>query len=218
MASRQDTVRSQAFEAGRKEKAAAMTCGKKGAKHISRALNPPSASPLLYARRDKLGFKGEAVGTIATDPREVDDIATRQWSNIYNGNFENLEQQAEIFMEKYDPFIKKQEAYPGQKITGEQVEAAAKKARASAAGLDNWEPAELAMLNSQAYQWIADMLNLIEAGRPWPEGTEQVRAAYLAKDPGRSAEPLCHRVLMLLQAINRLWGSLRLDCLQGWAD
>ena len=77
---KQDIIRSQAFAVGRQEKASAMSCKIKGAKQISNALNPASASPLLYARRDRIGHKGEEIGTIATDPKEVDEIATRNWT------------------------------------------------------------------------------------------------------------------------------------------
>ena len=70
----------------------------KGAKKISKALNPVAASPLLFAKRDRIGPKGEPIGSIATHPREIDQIATRSWTNIYDGNFDDLEKQADIFM------------------------------------------------------------------------------------------------------------------------
>ena len=215
---KQDAIRSQAFEAARGEKAFDMACKKKGAKKISAALNPTAASPLLYARRDRVGLKGEAIGTIATDPKEVDGIATRKWTAIYDGNFDELDEQAKIFMENYKSHIVDQKAYKVDKITGHDVEIACKEARPSAAGLDNWEPAELGLLCTEAYHWIAVMFNKIEEGYPWPEGSEHVRAAYLAKDANRSADPLAYRVLMLLPAMNRVWGSMRLKHLRPWTD
>ena len=56
----QEKLRGQAFAASRKEKAVAMTDPKKGAKVISKALNPAPASPMIFARRDKVGPKGGA--------------------------------------------------------------------------------------------------------------------------------------------------------------
>ena len=70
-------------------------------------------------------------------------------------------------------------------ITGEEVMQACRNAKASVAGLDNWEPAEMGMLNLTAYQWIADLLNCVERGCSWPDGTEHARAAYLAKTLNR---------------------------------
>ena len=69
-----------------------------------------------------------------------------------------------------------------KKITGEDVKRSCQSAKASVAGLDNWEPAEFALLSLSTCDWLAELLNLIEAGSPWPEGLQHSKAAYLAKD------------------------------------
>ena len=54
------------------------------------------------------------------------------------------------------------------KITGDDLRKVCIKARKSAQGLDEWAPADLAALSTKAYEWIANMLNTIEAGAAWP--------------------------------------------------
>ena len=196
-----------------------MTCPKKGAKNISSALNQTAASPILYAKRDRIGPKGEGINSIATNPREVDQIARRAWKAIYDGNFENLDINAEIFMKQYDKHIFTMERpFKVDPITADEVAQACKNAKASVAGLDNWEPAEFAMLNEDAYAWIAALLNSIEDGFGWPDGTEHARAAYLSKDCSKADDPLCYRVLLILPTLNRIWGSIRLDSMKDWTD
>ena len=85
-------------------------------------------------------------------------------------------------------------------------------------GLDNLEPAEFALLSEATFDWIATLLNLIEAGSPWPDGVQHAKAAYLAKDLETSDDPLCYRVLLILPALNRAWASHRLKDLQPWTD
>ena len=110
---------------------------------MSRKLNPAMAKPLLYAKRDQVGPKGEPVNSIATHPQEVDSIARRLWKVIYDGNSTNLQQQAADFIAKYTKsgaiFIGP--SFEVSKITGSQVKASCTKAKKSAAGMDGWEPA-----------------------------------------------------------------------------
>ena len=50
---------------------------KQGPKAIRRATNGTPARPLTALTRDRIGPNGEPVGTVATDPAEVDQIAQR---------------------------------------------------------------------------------------------------------------------------------------------
>ena len=88
----------------------------------------------------------------------------------------------------------------------------------TAAGLDNWEPAELGMLSLTTFDWLAKLLNMVEDGRPWPDGLQHSKAAYLSKDQNRTDDPLAYRVLMILPASYRRWGTLRLKHLQPWTE
>ena len=62
------------------------------------------------------------------------------------------------------------------------------------------------------------MLNQVERGRPWPDGLQHANAAYLAKDPNKTDDPLCHRVLMVLPTVVRRWASHRLHDLEPWTE
>lgn len=215
----QDKYRSQAFAANRKQKTEEMTCPKKCTKNISKALNKQAASPLLYAKRDRTGPKGEAIGTIATNPREVDQIGTRAWTTIYDGNFDELAVKASVFMGKYkNQIYTRKKAFRVEPITAAEVASSCKEAKASVAGLDNWEPAELALLCDSGYEWIAALLNRIEDGYGWPDGAEHARAAYLAKNLNQSDNPLEYRVLMILPSLYRRWASTWLEAVKGWTD
>ena len=46
--------------------------------------------PLAYAKRTKVGPLGQAIGTYATSPEEVDDIAVHAWQQIYAGNVDDM--------------------------------------------------------------------------------------------------------------------------------
>ena len=172
----------------------------------------------MYTKRDKVGPNGQAIGSITTDPREVDQIATRAWQTIYNGNFDDLKGAANAFMNKYKQYIYSSKEFKVQPITGKAFMRTCTSGKMTTAGLDNWEPAELAMLSESTFDWIAEMLNLIEAGRPWPDGMLHAKAAYLVKDPKRTDDPLAYRVLMVLPAVNRRWGTHRLQDLQPWTE
>ena len=51
----------------------------------------------------------------------------------------------------------------------------------TAAGLDQWAPADLKMLSHKAYEAIATMLNMIEEGKAWPSQMNVARAAFPPK-------------------------------------
>ncbi len=53
----------------------------------------------------------------------------------------------------------------------------------SSGGLDGWAPHDWAVLPLIAFQWLAQLLNAIEAGHPWPSGVQHGRAVFLQKDP-----------------------------------
>ena len=65
--------------AKKKERKQARQDGSKGQGRISKALNPPSAQPILYLARDRPGPKGQPLGSTTTDPNEIDGIVRRAW-------------------------------------------------------------------------------------------------------------------------------------------
>lgn len=90
--------------------------------------------------------------------------------------------------------------------------------RKSVGGLDEWTPADLALLPDEAYRWVAVMLNLIECGANWPEGMNQAKAAFLVKDPAKAEDPLAYRVLLILAAIHRRLAAIGLWHMGEWVE
>ena len=91
-------------------------------------------------------------------------------------------------------------------------------AKMSTAGLDNWEPAEFALLSRETFDWIVALLNLIESGQPWPDGMQHSKAAYLAKDQNKTESPFDYRVLMVMPCLYRRWATHRLQDLGPWCE
>ena len=90
--------------------------------------------------------------------------------------------------------------------------------RESAAGLDNWAPAELKMLPLEAYEALVVLFNLVESGASWPKDMTKARAAFLAKDPEDEQNPLARRVLLMLSGTYRMWSKTRLRHIQPWVE
>ena len=103
-------------------------------------------------------------------------------------------------------------------MTPEEVQAVGTHTRKSAAGMDSWEPAEIALLSPALFAKVAMLYNLIEAVADWPAGTNHARAAYLSKDPDKADDPLAYRVLLILPALYRVYGTIRLHSMQEWSD
>ena len=72
------------------------------------------------------------------------------------------------------------------------------------------------MLPILAYEQLAVLLNLVEAGAPWPEDIKKARAAFLAKDPEDEQNPRAYRVLLMLSGVFRMWSKTRLRHLEPW--
>ena len=116
------------------------------------------AAPLVAARRKTIGPRGQPPGTVATSPKEVDAIVRQEYDRIYDGNVEEQEAFANRYMRDYDPYIFKMSNADIMKINGGEVEEAARAARETAAGMDQWSPADLKMLSKRAYAKLADLM------------------------------------------------------------
>ena len=73
------------------------------------------------------------------------------------------------------------------------------------------------VFSDKAFQYITELLNLIENGAPWPRATTKGRLAFLAKDPDNPHDVLAHRLLSILSVLYRKWGTVRLKNLIPWA-
>ena len=124
------------------------------------------------------------------------------------------------YREKYDTkgrrFIYKGKRAKIDTITAEDLQTTAMTTKETAAGLDQWAPADVKMLSTKAFKYLADMLNDIEGGAPWPEQLNIARAAFLSKGSEDELNPLAYRVLLMLPAVYRMWSKTRLRHLQAW--
>ena len=59
---------------------------KKGLKAMSRRVDGPSATPLLYVKRDEHCGPDHKVGSFTTNPDEIDAVVRRAWKSIYDGS------------------------------------------------------------------------------------------------------------------------------------
>ena len=89
---------------------------------------------------------------------------------------------------------------------------------ATAAGWDQWEAADWRHLSRKAAQALADLLNCIENGAPWPEPARWGKAHFLSKTDLPTLDPLDNRVLLVLQRLYRRWASIRLKQLEAWTQ
>ena len=104
------------------------------------------AAPLVAVKRDQTGPQGQAKGTIATAPKEVDAILRKALAKIYDGNAADQEKTTKEYMEHYGKYIFKQKTAKITPLSGKDLQITADEMRESAAGLDNWAPADLKML------------------------------------------------------------------------
>ena len=74
------------------------------------------------------------------------------------------------------------------------------------------------LLSDQAFQLLAQLLNMIEEGHGWPDTIPTAKAAFLAKDPSKTDDPLSYRVLLILPTLYRRWASVRLLDMAPWID
>ena len=74
----------------------------------------------------------------------------------------------------------------------------------------------MALLSDGGLQIIADLLNEIENGAPWPESTMFARAVFLPKDPNDTQNPLAYRILKITSSIYRRWATTRIQHLEDW--
>ena len=84
--------------------------------------------------------------------------------------------------------------------------------------MDGVTPQDFGLFDADCLSWIADILNLIEAGARWPSDSLHIAAHMLAKDPEDSLNPMSYRSLMVTPSLYRVWDKLRLVQLQQWTS
>ena len=115
-----------------------------------------SSPPLAAASRKERGPEGQAPGTVATEPGEVDSIVTKIYDAIFTGNVADQVTKAKQYMLKYATFIYHAEQAQIEDLTGEELRQVAMAGAESASGMDQWAPADLKLLSPLAFQWLAE--------------------------------------------------------------
>ena len=117
-----------------------MKCAEKGGGQwkICRDLGKNTAAPLVAVKRPGRGPKGEAKGTVATHPKEVDGIIRSVYGKIYKGNCKNQRATTESYIKDYGKYSLRAKIAKITPLTGRDLQITAGELRESAAGLDNW--------------------------------------------------------------------------------
>ena len=172
--------------------------------------------PITFLRRPTQGPGGEAKGSFATAPEELDGILTQAWQTIYQGTERSLQSVVDGFMVKYHHHLVQQPEFVLGDIDAEAFRHTCVRASNSAGGLDGWDPIDFKLISPLGFSFLVDILNTIERGAPWPNGVKEGRLAFLAKDPSETEEPLSYRPLLVLPHLYRRWAAHRLQCLPSW--
>ncbi len=74
--------------------------------------------------------------------------------------------------------------------------------RGKAVGLDGWTVEEMRLWPPLLFQWLADLFNAVEQGKPWPRALAAVEGLLLPK--GDQADPTDRRPIWLLSLTDPL--------------
>ena len=97
----------------------------KGQWDLCKELGSKGASPMVAATRPQRGPEGQAKGTVATNPREVDSIVRGNLGKIYAGNVKNGRKMTQEYMEDYKKHIFIAKTSRAEKLTGADLHKAA---------------------------------------------------------------------------------------------
>ena len=166
--------------------------------------------PLLRVRVSVPGQPNKFI----TDPKEVDKAAIDAWAKVHKGSISVKAADSVIlsFISAFGDFFQHADSIPLELIIVDQVRQGIAASLNNIAGLDGVQKGDLAILSSYACEWLAAMLNTIEAGADWPDLCTQGRLAFLSKG-GDATLPLNCRKLSILSKVYKLHMALRLLCL-----
>ena len=133
-----------------------------------------------------------------------------------NGNSSDHLRTLLQYIAKYREYLFFGQPFAVEKITGEDLMRMALDASKSAAGMDGWGTDDMALLPLAYFQWLAELLHLVECGHLWPTDLLHHRASCLSKDPNKPHDPLEYRVLKVMLVVYRRWAGVRLRNLAPW--
>ena len=135
---------------------------------------------------------------------------------MYDGIGGCIETAVEHFFNKYAKYILKAAPFEVPDLDGERVYQAFSKIAKSAGAMDGWSLEELALLSRGVCCHIAEILNLVENGAPWPQSAPHARAVFLQKDGTMVGQVTSYRILTITSPLYRAWASMRLDDMHMW--
>eukprot|EP00973_Karenia_brevis_P047609 6607836-Karenia_brevis.AAC.1 len=113
----------------------------------------------------------------------MDQLLQEAWKQVFDGNVKDVGGLLTNFFSKYHKHLYKAPQYNLDNITGEELRSVCLAASHSSAGMDGWAPADYKLFSVKIFEQMAELLNIIEGGAPWPKPLLHTRAVLLPKDP-----------------------------------
>ena len=181
-------------------------------------LKGAASAPITRIKLDKDGKTSHS--TFTTDPTIIDQQLQGIWGKIHAGNLgpQSKKNAGSAFRKKYSKHMVIQSEIALPALDMNHLKEAIKHMPDNSPGLDGVQEGDMTALSDGALEWLATMLNSIEAGAPWPSQMLAGRTAWLDKTDGPvpSTDPLDYRGLAILSKVYRLYGVIRLRHLHPW--
>ena len=155
-------------------------------------------------------------GRFVTTPDGIDALLRQAWSSVYRGNVANVAEHVSRYFAKYSTFLYRSTTYQLGPLTGRDLQLEVLHAANTSPGLDLWTYCDLKLLPIEAFDTLAQILDLIEHGCPWPGQLFYTKAHLLAKNPDQRLDPLQHRCLTITPVVYRIWAKVRLRHMEAW--
>ena len=171
-----------------------------------------------YGSQTQVQSEGKNGGTTeyTTEPKKMDGMLRAAWAKIYAGNQDDNQGLVDNFMAKYGRLVYVHEEIKVNAITEDRVYDTFMAAKASVAGLDSWEPAELKLMSRRTCRWIARLYNLIEDTGKWPRSSCVAKAAFVYEEGAPHGKVMSYRPLLIMSTLYRKWAAIRLISLTKW--
>ena len=155
-------------------------------------------------------------GTFITHPDDVDHELRKAWKPIYDGNSSDHATTVTQYFLQYAYFLFRGPKFQAQPLTGADLYNTVKIAGHTAPGFDHWTYSDFSLFPVIAFEPLADLLNRLEQGQPWPSTALPSKAHALSKNPEQPSNCLEYRFLLITAVLYRLWGKTRLRHLLPW--
>ena len=102
-----DKYKKKAKEETKKEKQQEYQVKGKGEWKVCKDMQKETATPMIALKRQKIGPRGQKVGSITTKPKEIDETIQQAYGEIYKGNVANPRRMTKRYLKDYDRYIYK---------------------------------------------------------------------------------------------------------------